>query len=221
MVTKNKFIPAYIINLSEREDRLKNVLNEFKGKREFDVKIINAVKHKIGAMGLWMTIQKIIQFAIKNDDDVIIICEDDHQFTSAYNKKFLFENIIEAHYQGCDLLSGGVSGNFKSEVIPISRNRFWIQEYWCNQFIVVYRSLFERILSHKFDIRSKVDLTISELTDKKMFLFPFISIQKIYEYSDVTARNNNDLEWLQTRFSYATERLILAQNVYKFYSRTT
>lgn len=218
MEYNNLSVSTYIINLEERKERLENVLKEFTSKPEFDVSVIAAERGATGAEGLWKSFQKVIRLAKERDDDVIVICEDDHQFTKEYNKEYLFRNIIEAHEQGCEILCGGISGNFDRILLPISQNRFWISEYWCNQFIVIYKSLFEKIQNHKFELTSKVDLTISGITDKKMFLFPFISTQKIYDYSDVTIRNGHDKNWSQNRFSYATERLVLMQKVFNYYN---
>ena len=53
---------------------------------------------------------KAVQTAIDKRDDIMIICEDDHIFTPAYNKDYLFANIIGANAQGSELLSGGVGG---------------------------------------------------------------------------------------------------------------
>jgi GR25 family glycosyltransferase involved in LPS biosynthesis len=120
-------IPTYIINLPERIERLAHIKKEFAGKPEFDVQIVEACKHEVGALGLWLSIRKIIDMAVANDDDVIIISEDDHQFTSDYSKAYLLENIIEAFEEGACFLSGG-SAKFDN-AIPVTRNRFWV--YHC------------------------------------------------------------------------------------------
>lgn len=79
-MTVNNFdniaISTYIINLKSRPDRLSNVLNEFHGKSEFDVHIIEACEHTIGAVGLWQSMCKAVREAQINDDDVMIIVED-------------------------------------------------------------------------------------------------------------------------------------------------
>lgn len=180
-------LPVYIINLPERKDRLDHIKKEYQERKEFDIIIIEACKHKIGAVGLWQSIVKIIKKAIENDDDVIMICEDDHQFTSAYSKEFLLKNIIEANEQGADILSGGSAGF--QQVVPITINRYWVSEMFSTQFIVVYKNFFQRILNYKFKDTDTADGVISKLTSNKMLLFPFISIQKEFGYSDVTATN--------------------------------
>lgn len=182
-------IPTYIINLKERNDRREHILNEFKEKPEFDTTIIEAVKHKNGALGLWKSIVKIIKLAIKNDDDVIIIVEDDHLFTKDYNKEYLISNIISAHEKGADILLGGTSGGHK-HLIPVTYNQFWIDHFWGTQFVVIYKPFFEKIINAKFKSTDAADDFISKMTSNKLVLFPFVSVQKEFGYSDVTQGNN-------------------------------
>ena len=80
------YIPTYVINMKERLDRKKHIIGEFKGRDEFDVTYMDACTHKIGAVGLWNSIVRIIRLALENEDDVVVICEDDHYFTEDYSK---------------------------------------------------------------------------------------------------------------------------------------
>lgn len=91
------FISTYVINLKDRIDRKKHAISEFEGKDEFYVTFVDACEHSIGAVGLWNSIVKIIHIAVEKDDDVIVICEDDHYFTENYSKEYLFENILSSH----------------------------------------------------------------------------------------------------------------------------
>lgn len=180
----NIIIPTYIINLPERTERREHIQQQFRGRDEFDITIVEAFKHEKGAVGLWHTIRKIVQMAIDNEDDVIIICEDDHEFTDAYSKQSLIKNIIEAGQQGAGMLAGGI-GNF-THAVPLTENRFWISSFWCTQFIVLYRNIFTPILNEPFDSSVTADGLISDTVSNKMVLFPFISRQKDFGYSDAT-----------------------------------
>ena len=53
--------PLYLINLKERPERLIHSLKQFKNKPEFEVNIIEARKHEIGAVGLWQSIVSCIK----------------------------------------------------------------------------------------------------------------------------------------------------------------
>ncbi|MGN6439871.1 MAG: hypothetical protein ACTHMM_25315 [Agriterribacter sp.] len=198
-------IPTYIINLPERTERREHIIDQFNGKKEFDITIINAFKHNIGAVGLWDSIRKIINMAIKNDDDVIIICEDDHEFTSEYCKDFLLKNIIEAHEQGCEYLNCG-TGKFDFAV-PVSPYRFWINQCLSTQFIVLYRKFFQRILEEPYDDTVTADRKLSEMSRHKMVLYPFISLQHDFGYSDVTPVHNEQKHLVKNMFALAQRRL--------------
>ncbi|GEN78027.1 glycosyl transferase [Chryseobacterium hagamense] len=182
-------IATYIINLKERTDRRSHIASEFSDKEEFDVKILQACTHDSGNIGLWKSFRKVIETADKEDEDVILFVEDDHYFTEYYDKDSFFQNIVEAYQQGADILSGGIGGGFKY-IVPITENRFWVNHFWCTQFMVIYKKFFSVVLTADFGSDDTLDNFLSTLTTNKMVLFPFFSRQKDFGYSDVTAENN-------------------------------
>ncbi|WP_293788736.1 hypothetical protein [uncultured Pedobacter sp.] len=205
-------IPTYIINIKERTDRLAFILSEFNKRQEFDISVIEACTHKIGAVGLWQSILKIVNLAIQNDDDVIIICEDDHEFTNDYNSKYLVGNIIDAHEQGAEILSGGI-GHF-GYAVPLTLNRYWVNPFQSTQFIVLYKSIFPKILKYKFKKTDVADLVLASLTSHKMVLYPFISRQKDFGYSDITPQHNEQPGLVKEMFRRTEERLRKIQQAY-------
>lgn len=198
-------IPTYVINLPERTERLDHIRKQFDGKDEFDVHIIEACKHSIGAVGLWESIRKIVNLAIANDDDVIIICEDDHVFTGDYSKSHLIKNIIGAYKQHTEVLLGGIGGFNKA--LPVSAGRAWVNDFYCTQFTVLYKSVFQKIFDEPYDNQVIADGMLSRITGNIMVCFPFISIQEYFGYSDVTQTFDADKGLLKRMFSRATDRL--------------
>lgn len=205
----NIVIPTYVINLPERNERKEHIICQFNGRREFDIIIVDACKHNIGSVGLWQSIRKVVQMAIDNDDDVIIICEDDHEFTFNYSTKYLIENIIDAHAQGCEYLNGG-TGKFDFAV-PVSTNRYWVNQCLSTQFIVVYKDLFQKILDHEYDDAILVDLTLSKIASNKMIIFPFVSLQRDFGYSDVTAIHNEQKDLVTNMFNTCKTRMTILE----------
>ena len=181
-------IPVYVNNLPERQDRRDSIVRTFEGKPEFELHITPAIRKERGADGLWASIRNVIQMVSESDDEVIILCEDDHVFTADYDRDLFLQDVIEAGRQGCQILYGGI-GNFHNAV-PVSERRFWIDWSWCAQFMVIYRPAFEIILNAKFGKTDVADEFLSRILPNKMTLFPFISVQKEFGYSDVTASNN-------------------------------
>lgn len=212
-------IPTYIINLPERTERLAHIIAQFENRPEFDVTIIEACKHTIGAYGLFQSMRRVIQMAINNDDDVIIICEDDHEFTTSYSRDYLLENIIGAHHQGADYLSGG-SGKI-DHAVPITENRYWVSLCLSTQFIVLYKKFFRQILDEPFDEKVIADQLFSEMTSNKMILYPFVSRQKDFGYSDVTPVHNEREGLVQRMFTETAARLDTIRQAYTHYNQQT
>jgi len=208
-------IPTYVINLKERSDRLQHALNQFEGRLEFEVHIIEACSHEIGNVGLWKSIIKIIKHVINGDDDVIIVCEDDHLFTEHYDKIIFIQNLIDASKQGVELLSGGIGGF--GNAVPVTQNRYWIDWLWCTQFIVLYRPIFRKILEYNFTDTDTVDGALSELTSHKMVLYPFISEQLDFGYSDVTRSNNEVGGTITKHFQDADRKMKIFHEAYLRY----
>lgn len=213
-VYQNIIIPTYVINLKERTDRLTHIEQQFGGKSEFEVTIMEASKHAIGAVGLWQSILKIIKIALDSDDDAIIICEDDLQFTTQYAHEVLIKHIANAKKNDADILLGGVSW-FK-DAVQISSDLFWVEKFSGLQFTVFFKKFYEKILEATFLETDAADYKISSLSDKKFIIHPFISIQKEFGYSDVTPKNGEE-GFVETCFKETSERLQLLKNVETYY----
>lgn len=78
---------AFIANLKSRVDRRRHIIDQFADRKEFEIQIIEPVKHEVGAVSLWETIRHIIKNLTKPEDEYIIFCEDDHEFTTEYSKE--------------------------------------------------------------------------------------------------------------------------------------
>lgn len=185
----NICIPTYVINMPERTDRKQSIIHEFMGRSEFDLHIVEAIKHDIGRVGLWKSIKAIVRDAEERDeDDVIIICEDDHVFTKEYLRDTFLSQVVLAAQLNTHILYGGIGG-FGCAVM-VTDNMFWIDWSWCTQFMVIYRNAFPLILDSRFTKKDCADQFLSKIIPNKLVAFPFISVQKDFGYSDVTKENN-------------------------------
>lgn len=165
-------MPAYVISQPDKIGELEHIKKQFAQRSEFDLIIVNACECNLEGVGLWNTVVKIIKSAMKMEEDVIVISTARHMFTEDYSKTFLLKNIIEAHSQGVDILSGG--SNFES-IVLLTPERYWINPLLSTDFIVVYSKIFDKILSYRYKPLDTVANILSELTSHKMLLFPFIS----------------------------------------------
>lgn len=212
-------IPTYIINLKKRKDRLQSILQEFAGKKEFDINVIAGHEHQNGNVGLWNSIIEIVEYAQANEDEIVILIEDDHIFTENYTKETLFSNIVDASKDGADLLLGGIGGGF-DYVVPITENRFWINHFWCTQFVVIYKKFYDVILNVKFSDKDDADHVLSELTLNKMVLYPFISVQKSFGYSDIQNLDENK-DSIEIFFKNAENELLFYYSKFKDFSKNS
>jgi GR25 family glycosyltransferase involved in LPS biosynthesis len=210
-------IPTYVINLPERKERLAHIRQQFKGRNEFDVTIVPACKHAIVHYGLWLSIRKVIQLALENEDDVIVICEDDHQFTPDYSSAHFLQQVKEANEQGTYYLSGG-TGRFE-HAVPITENRFWVNHCMSAQFVVFYRPFFERILAQPFHEAIVSDLAYPEMTNNKAVLYPFISSQRDFGCSHVTKRHKREKGIVARHFAESDQRMAKIQQAYRRYEK--
>ncbi|WP_300601929.1 hypothetical protein [Niabella sp.] len=176
-------IKTFAINLPKRKDRYAHIVKEFDGKPEFQLQVVPAYEDKIGAIGLWKTIRKIVKnFA--TDEEIIVICEDDHVFSPDYEKKKFFDLIRVAHQYQADVLLGGVS--WFLEALPLQKNLFWLNFFNGTQFMVLYKNFFNAIVNTSFFPSDAADNKISVLSLKKFCIFPFISTQTEFGYSDAS-----------------------------------
>lgn len=211
-------IPVYVINLPQRTDRLEHIQGQLENRSEFEVHYVEAIKHNIGAVGLWKSIIKVVDLAISNEDDVIIICEDDHLFTKYYCKERLIKNILKSHFDGVDILSGGINNGF-NYAAKVDEDRFWVDHFYGTQFIVIYRRMFEKIKNTPYDDTVTADDFLSLMTNKKMVLYPFISRQQFFGYSDISPRPSKVPETFATGFEKAHHRLREVSGAHKMFFR--
>lgn len=183
------FVPTYVINLPQRTERLKHIHAQFDTHPEFNLHIYRAIKHKIGAIGLWQSICDIIRNAKNADEDFVLICEDDHVFTENYDRDTFLRQIMIGAFMGAQMLNGGV-GDF-SNLVPLHGGIAWMDRFWCTQFIVIYKSAYNTILDAQFGLRDVADEKLSTLLTDKLVITPFISEQIDFGYSDITPSNNS------------------------------
>ena len=207
------YIPVYAINMSERKERREHIIRQFEGKSEFEFHLVEACTHAKGTIGLWNSIIKIVRKAKEDNEEVIIICEDDHYFTEHYSPALLLKEIQEAYIQGGELLSGGIGGF--GQAIPTGYHRYWIDWMWCTQFIVIYSSLFDKILSYEFKENDTADGVLSLLASTKMVVYPFISEQKDFGYSDVTQSNMVHQGLIREHFERSNKKLHMIEQISK------
>src|SRR5690606_8812167 len=203
---------VYAINLKTRKDRQAHIVSQFKGRTEFTLEVVPAVEHEFGFIGLWQTMVQVIK--INPEEEYIIFCQDDHQFTDDYKGGQLLECIENAKKFNAEILLGGVS--WFDVGVKCSSDLYWVNRFTGAQFIILFRPIYSRILELDDLLKpGALDLRMCELTSAIFVIFPFISIQKEFGYSDVTRMNNHSgrVDYL---FANASRRMSVIEKVNDF-----
>jgi hypothetical protein len=174
-------IPVYVITTSNTVA----VERQFYGKNEFKVVSVDQDNGQPGSMDQWPTIKKIAGKALEDDEDIIVVCDENHVFSDHYSLDFLLTNILAAHQYGADYLSCG-KGRF-DKAVPVTKCLYWINQCLSTQFLVIYKKFFQRILDESIQEGIPASVILSDMTSNKMLLFPFISAK-----TDVDSTKAND-----------------------------
>ncbi|MBQ8098124.1 MAG: hypothetical protein IJ244_01210 [Bacteroidaceae bacterium] len=176
-------------NLSHRTERRSAVEAQFADKPEFRLSVVPAMVHPMrGAWGLWQTFLSIVKQQREAGAPYFVFCEDDHTFTADYHYPYLALAIDKAEAMEADLLLGGVS--WFRDAIQTDEHLYWTDRFNGMQFTVVFRRFYDRIISLCTDEGYVTDIQLSNISDRIFVMYPFISVQREFGYSDVTLSNN-------------------------------
>lgn len=182
-------IHVYVPNLAHRNDRRRSIELQFLDKHEFSLHVVTPQKAETASKSLWLTFIECLTEACTQKYDYFIFAEDDHCFTEAYNFQNLSEAISHAINYDADLLSGGVSWVELPIQMP-HKNLFCLNSFTGMQFTVIFKKAYSRIINTMEHVDNVTDNWLSKILEKKLVMYPYISVQKEFGYSDVTAINN-------------------------------
>ena len=73
-------------------------------------------------------------------------------------------------------------------VVPVATNRSCVDWFWCTQFVVLFAPIFSKILNYDFKEGDTADGVLSHIADSPQVMYPPISTQKDFGYSDIIQR---------------------------------
>ena len=161
----NVSFPFYILKKPEQTEPF--CLNN-----EFAQKIINVENED--RLGEWKALCSCITTALNTDDDFIMISYSTYnRLSGSYRKTQFIRNLITAGNYGCELLLGNIE--MFNHAVPVTENLFWIDSFSSSSFIVLYSSIYQKILT-TMPTGKKTDIYnyLSYITSHKMALYPFI-----------------------------------------------
>lgn len=210
-------INVYTPNISFRTDRRESIIQQFQDKELFNLIIVPAIEKKNGFLGLWQTFYSIVETEANAESDYFIFCEDDHVFTHYYSDDYLLESISKARSFDADLLSGGVA--VAKMPMKVSDHLFFVSAFNGMQFVVIFKKLYKQILECKTTEGYVTDILLSSLAKRKFVIFPYISVQKDFGYSDATSFNNEGGR-VEKFFRNTQNTFAKLEKVYSFYKKT-
>lgn len=208
-------IPVFAINKRERAERRTHILKEFEGREEFRLEIVDAIEDENGAWGLWQTIREIVR-EHGGRNKFLIICEDDHAFTEHYSREVFLSLLVNAKRMDAEIVLGGVS--YFDVALQVTNDLFWVSIFNGLQFTVISESLYDKIISYKFKNDDHADFILSALTDNAFIIFPFLSVQKDFGYTDISKKRKRENILVEPLFHDSTRRLNLISNVNRLFN---
>jgi hypothetical protein len=195
---ENIILPVYFIHDQSAKNSIEDFKTFFVSRKEFEINI----QESKGGITL-KSLQKCINIAIEKEEEVIIICNTKHNFNDNYNFDSLINNILKANEYGCEILLGGFD-KF-NHAVPINTSLFWIDSFSSSNFMILFSSVFEKILNEQEVETANIYEILSYITSHKMTMFPFISIS---DYSDIETL---------VKYQHTGEHLSVYKDVYDTY----
>lgn len=186
----DRAIRVYAVNLPARTERRVSIEEQFAGRTEFELHVVDGIEHRNGPFGLWQTFYGIVEREAAVGSDYFIFCEDDHVFTPDYSPSVLRQRIADADRLGADLLSGGMS--VARTPVEAAPGLFWVSWFNGMQFTVIFNRCYGKILAAHTSDGYAVDIQLSYLAKRKFVMWPYISVQREFGYSDATSVNDED-----------------------------
>ncbi len=201
----------YIINLSERKDRLEHIQKIFENYKKINFIIIEGIKEEEGWIGCYKSHIKCIKYAKENNLPYIIVLEDDCDIVVDFENKF--QNIIEYlenNLDTWDIFLGGITNLKTSKILSNIKYKeidfINVSEGKTFNFVIYNNRVYN------YFIEKTIDKPIDKIWHNKfkaIIPIPFIAKQ-IMSYSDIEKKivdysnrynpvENNIINYLKTK----------------------
>ena len=186
---ENVVCPIYVINLPHRTDRLEKIKKIFK---DFNIIVVEAVKHDDPVIGCFLSHKKCIQIAKEKNLKYITVIEDDcipfDGIEIFKEKYFNIKKYLETVDNWYVFLGGTIETKRRhiiNKINDVDINLYNISIGYCAHFIIYNHKTYEHYLNHKMD--KPLDHVWNEIAPALISL-PFIASQDD-TYSDITKSN--------------------------------
>jgi GR25 family glycosyltransferase involved in LPS biosynthesis len=186
-------IDLYVINIIERKDRWDNIVKTFNDP-EYNLIKIEAIKHKNGWKGCFLSHKKCIQIAKdKNLENIIVLEDDCIPFdVNTFKKRLLqYKKYLDENNNWNIFLGGTVSINelWVTDIINFDdKNMVEMKKAYATHFICYNKNVYDLFLSQP--ITKPIDEFWHEKI-KCIMPVPFIAKQ-LPGYSNIVNKNKSD-----------------------------
>ena len=183
-------LPTYLINEVANHHRLQYIKNQFKNKNEFHTQVLEVLNNSYNFSNSWNNLLSVVSFAKEKQEEVILVCWDNHEFQNNYDKRLLFTSVYQGAYLAADIILGGVSK--VRQAIPVNNYLCWLDRFEGSQFVIIYNHFFDIILNESYHENEFVDSKLSNMTINKYVIHPFISTQKEFDENIINSLESVD-----------------------------
>ena len=194
-------IHVIYINLDKRIDRKEHILNELKKIGVEDAKRFKAIELENGAVGCSMSHLKCLEFAKKENYEMVFICEDDIQFLHPDMFLTQLKLFLDSSFLKWDNVL--VAGNNMIPYIPISdfcikvfncqtTSGYIVKKSYYDKLIQNYKEGIQKLLKDPSNNDYKIDKYWFKLQreDNWYLIIPLSIVQK-EDYSDIEKKVTN------------------------------
>lgn len=194
-------IPVIYINLDKRTDRKEHILNELKKIGVEDATRFKAIELENGAVGCSMSHLKCLEFAKKENYEMVFICEDDIQFLHPDMFLTQLKLFLDSSFLKWDNVL--VAGNNMIPYIPISdfcikvfncqtTSGYIVKKSYYDKLIQNYKEGIQKLLKDPSNNDYKIDKYWFKLQreDNWYLIIPLSIVQK-EDYSDIEKKVTN------------------------------
>ncbi len=185
---------TFLVNLKEREDRLKHIQSNLSGLLE--IERIDAVKAQPGWVGCFKSHQRCLRIAKKENRNTCLVIEDDCElfrrdsFIKEWNE---VKNWLDSNMDKWDVYLGGCT-NLRKEHIHEYLNKelgiLRLEFSTTTHFTYYNKSIFSKIIDYNVNPKkyTPLDLVIPEVAKGRIVTkVPYLAKQKA-DYSDIEGR---------------------------------
>lgn len=156
----NFYITTYLLGTNNQLE------NEFVDRKEFKTLFVDHDNYE--------AFIKIIEKAIIDDEDVIVICKPNHTFTKNYSKEIFIQQIISSAKNGVELLLGNTDK--KANLWHMSQGIALPINFSSSNFFVIFRSVFNKLIYYK-NKENTIENLLKMATENIITLYPMVSNQ--------------------------------------------